>query len=87
MRSIAPIAISSILLLGACSGNPPSAHQRAAARNDLNPSGRPYDGPPGVPVSNPPGDNNFDRLTCHPEGPGMVCGRGHQPGSLPGGEN
>lgn len=62
-----------ILLLASCSGPPPTADQRAAT--DLNPSGRPYDGPPGVPVSNPPADNNLSRLRCHPEGPGTVCDR------------
>lgn len=65
----------SALTLTACSGPPPSADQRRAVNDDLNPSGRLYDGPRGVPISNPPADNGEQRLTCHPEGPGTVCDR------------
>ena len=63
------------LTLTACAGPPPGADQRRAANDDLNQSGRPYDGPKGVPVSNPPADNGDHRLTCHPEGAGSVCDR------------
>ena len=70
MRTIMLVA----LLLAGCSGPPPSAEQRRAT--NLNPSGRPYDGPPGIRSSFPPGDTNtFDPLYCHPEGPGSVCRR------------
>ena len=62
-----------VLLLASCSGSPPRADQGAAT--DLNPSGRPYIGPQGVPSSSPPVDNNLSRLACHPEGPGTVCSR------------
>jgi hypothetical protein len=64
-----------VLVLSACSGPPPGADQRRAAQDDLNPSGRPYDGPPGVVTSGPPADNSGARLHCHPEGPGTVCSR------------
>jgi hypothetical protein len=76
MRGLVLLAITSTLFLAACSGKPPSAEQRAAARDDLNLSSRPYDGPRGVPATNPPADNNFDRLYCHPQGQGSVCERG-----------
>ena len=64
-----------LVLLAGCSGPPPSAEQRSAT--DLNPSGRPYVGPPGIRSSFPPADTNtFDPLLCHPEGQGTVCNRG-----------
>jgi len=62
-------------LLAACTGAPPTAEQRAAARDDLNPSGRPYVGPPGILSSAPPSDPSFSPLRCHYEGPGEVCNR------------
>ena len=69
------VSIVFALALGACSGAP-SAEQRAAANDDLNPSGRPYVGPPGVLSSAPPADDNLHRLYCHPEGLGTTCARG-----------
>ena len=62
-----------LLALTACAGRPPSADQRRAT--DLNPSGRPYDGPRTMALT-PPVDTNYNRLYCHPEGPGSVCSRG-----------
>ena len=73
MRSA--LAITIALALCACSGAPPTAEQRAAAADDLNPSGRPYDGPRGVRSSFPPADTSFSPLNCHIEGPGEVCAR------------
>ncbi len=65
-----------LLGLAQCAGAPrPSAEQRAAAADDLNPSGRPYDGPPGLRSSSPPADSSFTPLYCHPEPPGQVCTR------------
>ncbi len=72
MRLMSLIVVS---LLAACSGTPPSAAQRAAAQDELNPSGRPYVGPPGILSSGPPGDLSFSPLRCHLEGPGEVCNR------------
>ena len=76
MRVGARIAVLlALATLAGCNGPPPSAEQRHAT--DLNPSGRPYVGPPGIRSSFPPGDvNTFDPLTCHLEGQGEVCGRG-----------
>ncbi len=68
-----PLILLSVL--AACTGKPPSAAQRAAAQDDLNPSGRPYVGPPGIISSAPPADSSFSPLRCHPEGPGEVCKR------------
>ena len=63
-----------LALLAGCNGPPPSAEQRNAT--NLNPSGRPYPGPPGIRSSFPPADiNTSDPLVCHPEGPGAVCSR------------
>jgi hypothetical protein len=62
------------LTLTACTGTP-SPDQRRAAQDDLNPSGRPYNGPPGIRASFPPGDSSFTPLRCHIEGPGEVCDR------------
>lgn len=68
------IMFSAVLLLAGCAGAPPTAEQRNAT--NLNPSGRPYDGPPGIRSSFPPADiNTSDPLVCHPEGPGTVCKR------------
>jgi hypothetical protein len=72
MRMMSLILVS---LLSACTGAPPTAAQRAAAQDDLNPSGRPYVGPPGIVSSAPPADPSFSPLRCHPEGPGEVCNR------------
>lgn len=66
---------TALWMLAACSGRPPSADQRRAAQDELNPSGKLYDGPPGPVSSMPPTDNNSARLRCHPEGEGTVCGR------------
>ena len=74
MRVFATMAVATIFALAGCTGTP-SAEQRAAAHNDLNPSGRPYTGPPGVLSSTPPSDDNLHRLYCHPEGPGTTCAR------------
>ena len=74
MRILAAVSLVSAVLLSGCNG-PPGAEQRLAAHNDLNPSGRPYSGPPGVLSSTPPADTNLDRLYCHPEGPGTTCAR------------
>ena len=72
MRVISGGWLGLAVLLAACSAKP-SAEQRAAT--DLNPSGRPYAGPPGVLASTPPADTNFNRLYCHPEGQGTSCAR------------
>ena len=74
MRALAVLPFACALMLAACSGTP-SAEQRAAANNDLNPSGRPYVGPPGTLASTPPADTNLTPLYCHPEGLGAVCAR------------
>ena len=74
MRVTAYLAIMAAFALAGCAGTP-SAEQRAAAHDDLNPSGRPYVGPPGVLSSTPPADDNLHRLYCHPEGPGTSCAR------------
>ena len=67
-------ALLALAVLAGCSGPPPSAEQRSAT--NLNPSGRPYPGPPGIRSSFPPADiNTTDPLVCHPEGPGTVCSR------------
>lgn len=73
-RILIVLCITFSMLTG-CSGRPPNADQRRAAQDELNPSGRPYDGPPGPMSSMPPTDNNSARLRCHPEGEGTVCGR------------
>ena len=72
-----PVILPLVVMLGlaACSGPPPGPDQRRAAQDELNPSGRPYDGPPGVVASAPPADNGDPRLSCHPEGAGSVCSR------------
>ena len=75
MRICPALLIASTLLLSACSGAPPGADQRRATGDDLNPSGRPYVGPPGTLASFPPADTNFDPLFCRQEGPGTVCSR------------
>ena len=75
MRIRSILLAASALLLSACSGVPPSADQRRAANDDLNPSGRPYVGPPGTLSSTPPADNNATPLFCRQEGPGTVCSR------------
>ena len=65
-----------LLALASCvAGRPPSPEQRAAAGDDLNPSGRPYAGPAPLRSSFPPADNSFTPLYCHIEGPGSVCTR------------
>ena len=76
-RLLAALALVPMLVsaLGACSGRPPSADQRAAAQDELNPSGRPYRGPPGTLSSMPPADTNFTPLFCHQEQQGTVCTR------------
>ncbi len=77
MRACALIvALSSIALASCAGGPPPSPEQRAAAVDDLNPSGRPYVGPTPLRSSFPPADNSFAPLDCHIEGPGAVCSRG-----------
>jgi hypothetical protein len=69
-----------VLLLAGCATPPPDRTAQggdAAGRGtNLNPSGRPYVGPPGIRSSFPPGDvNTFNPLVCHPEGQGTVCAR------------
>ena len=67
------LAAALLLTLAACNGVP-SPEQRAA--NDLNPSGRPYNGPVVTRVTTPPGDiNTFNPETCHIEGQGFTCQR------------
>ncbi len=73
LRVLAVLAL--VPALGACSGRPPSAEQRAAAQDELNPSGRPYEGPAGILSSTPPADTNFTPLYCHLEQQGTVCTR------------
>ncbi len=70
-----PVMLFAVLLLAGCAGAPPpSAEQRNAT--DLNPSGKQYDGPPGIRSSFPPGDPNISNpLVCHLEGQGSVCSR------------
>ncbi len=75
MRIHTVLLVASALMLAACSGAPPSAEQHAAAQDDLNPSGRPYVGPPSTLASTPPADTNFTPLYCHPEGLGTTCSR------------
>ena len=75
MRALAILSVASMLGLAACSGPPPGPDQRRAAQDELDPSGRPYDGPAGVVSSAPPADNTDARLYCHPEGNGTVCAR------------
>ena len=75
MRIYPVLLIASTVLLAACSSVPPSADQRRAANDDLNPSGRPYIGPRGTLSSAPPADTNFTPLFCHQDGPGTVCSR------------
>ncbi len=72
---VAGLALAIAATLGACSGEPPTAEQRAAAQDELNPSGRPYDGPPGTLSSMPPADSNLTPLFCHQEQQGAVCTR------------
>lgn len=68
------LILGSALALAGCAGPKPDATQRAAT--DLNPSGRPYAGPPGIRIPNPQADLNVaDPLRCHPEGAGEVCSR------------
>jgi hypothetical protein len=62
------------LALTACTGAP-SAEQRRSAQDELNQSGRPYNGPPGITASFPPADPSATPLRCHIEGPGEVCDR------------
>ena len=62
------------LSLAACAGLPPSADQRRAAADDLNQSGRPYQGP-SIRTSSAPADPSGTPLYCHSEGPGTVCDR------------
>jgi hypothetical protein len=71
-----PLIILSVLALSltACTGTP-SQEQRRSAQDDLNQSGRPYNGPPGIVSSAPPADSSSTPLRCHPEGPGEVCDR------------
>lgn len=64
-----------LLLLGACAGPPPHKPGARAGDDELNQSGRPYSGPPGIVAAFPPADNNAQPLLCHPEGPGTVCTR------------
>ena len=67
-------ALIPTFLLAACSGEPPSAEQRAAT--NLNPSGRPVQAPELYQPQRPPnGTNAFNPLYCHLEGPGVVCTR------------
>lgn len=61
-------------LLAACAG-PHPATPRESSDTDLDPSGRPYVGPPGPVSSMPPADNSANPLRCHPEGQGTVCTR------------
>ena len=72
---LAGLLVAVLPTLAACSGTPPSAEQRAAAQDELNPSGRPYQGPPGTLSSMPPADSNFTPLFCHQEQQGAVCTR------------
>ncbi len=72
---VAALAVAMVPTLSACSGRPPSAEQRAAAQDELNPSGRPYKGPAGTLSSMPPSDSNFTPLFCHQEQQGTVCTR------------
>ena len=74
MKRRTVLTIALVLAQGACSA-PPGADQRRAAANDLNPSGRPYVGPPGVLSSAPPADTSFNRLYCRQEYQGAVCSR------------
>ena len=76
MRSHALIITLCSVALAACAGGqPPSPEQRAAAADDLNPSGRPYVGPAPLRSSFPPADTSFTPLDCRIEGPGTVCAR------------
>ena len=68
------IWLATALLLAACSGKP-GPRPSAGVDTDLDPSGRPYVGPPGTLASTPPADTNVDRLYCRQEGPGRVCSR------------
>ena len=72
---LAGLSVAVLPTLGACSGRPPSAEQRAAAQDELNPSGRPYRGPAGILSSAPPADTNFTPLYCRLEQQGTVCTR------------
>ena len=72
--SRAVLLVVSLFWLSGCSGLPPDAQQRAAT--DLNPSGRPYNGPQIYQPQSPPNSTNaFDPLYCHPEQSGTVCTR------------
>lgn len=67
-------ALLAAAALAGCDGTPPTAEQHAAT--DLNPSGRPYVGPPGIRSSFPPSDvNTFNPVVCHLQGEGSVCAR------------
>ena len=75
MRAHALFLPLCLVALASCAGGrPPSPEQRAAAADDLNPSGRPYAGPQ-VRSSFPPADSSLTPLYCHVEGPGTVCTR------------
>ena len=64
-----------LALLAGCAPPPPGGVAPDRGSN-LNQSGRPYAGPPGIRSSFPPADiNTFDPLVCHPEGPGTTCHR------------
>ncbi len=71
------VALALLALLAGCAAPPPGAAGVAENRGtNLDPSGRPYDGPPGIRSSFPPTDTNtFNPLVCHPEGPGTACSR------------
>ncbi len=75
MAVLGALSVAVMPMLSACSGRPPSAEQHAAAQDELNPSGRPYRGPPGTLSSMPPADSNFTPLFCHQEQQGTVCTR------------
>ena len=75
-----------LAMLAGCQASPgPGPRVPAATRlsttNELMPSGKPYDGPPGPVSSFPPADNNGQRLRCHPEGIGTRCDRADPAGS------
>ena len=76
MRSYILLPILAVSL-AACAGMRPNADQRRAAADDLNQSGRPYQGP-SIRASSAPADPSGVPLYCHSEGPGTVCNR---PGS------
>ncbi len=67
------VLLLTTLLYGCAAPSSGAGHVRAAA-DELDPSGRAYDGP-AVIGGTPPGDNGAPRLSCHPEGVGTRCAR------------